>query len=359
MMMQRAAVGSVVLVAVALTATVGAAEAPGRAAAPVSPGGVTPGGVTPGGASHDGASHDGVTDNLYMSLGAFEDATSGADPKVKAMIDRADIGGVQLVVPWKAVEGSKGEYRWSRLDDALRYLQERHKQLFVQVQDRFFDVALTDANVPQYVKDEGGVAPTVDENPDNPTTHGAMVAQWDDRVRADFQAMLRAMAERFDGRLAAVNLPETAVEVDTGNDRTGYTSKSYVDAELDNMRFGRKVFTRTQFVQYINFLPDDDDHRRMKEMFDLARDERIGVGGPDTLPDRKYQMANSYKFLHDYKGALPLVAMAVQEPDVNALDPRTGKPYTRERFTGFARDYLGARQLFWTTEAGWLRTPPA
>ncbi|MEV7596038.1 hypothetical protein AB0O91_01450 [Kitasatospora sp. NPDC089797] len=339
MMMQRAAVGSVVLAAVALTGTVGAAGAPGRAAAAVS--------------------HHGVTDNLYMSLGAFEDATSGEDPKVRAMLDRPDIGGVQLVVPWKAVEGAKGEYRWSRLEDALSYLRDRHKKLYVQVQDRFFDVATKDANVPQYVKDEGGVAPTVDENPDNPTTHGAMVAQWDDGVRADFQAMLKAMAERFDGRLAGVNLPETAVEVDTGNDRTGYTSKSYIDAELDNMRFGRKVFTRTQFIQYINFLPDDDDHRRMQEMFDLARDERIGVGGPDTLPDRPYQMANSYKFLHAYKGALPLVAMAVQEPDVNAADPTTGKPYTRERFTGFAHDYLGARQLFWTTEAGWLQTPPA
>ncbi|MFJ4184993.1 hypothetical protein [Kitasatospora sp. NPDC089509] len=342
MMMHRGAVGSVALAALALTTTVGVAAAdplPHRTTA--------------------SAAHGKVTDNLYMSLGAFEDATSGADPKVKAMIDRPDIGGVQVVAPWKALEGKQGEYRWSRLDDALTYLQERHKKLYVQVQDRFFDVALADANVPQYVKDEGGVAPTVDENPDNPTTHGAMVAQWNTGVRADFQAMLKAMAQRFDGRLAGVNLPETAVEVDTANDRTAYTSASYIDAEIDNMRFGKSVFTRTQFIQYINFLPDDDDHTRMREMFDLARKDRIGIGGPDTLPDRPYQMENSYKFLHEYKGSLPLVAMAVQEPDINAKDPRTGKPYTRGRFTDFARDYLGARQLFWTVEADWLQTPRA
>ncbi|MFF5126498.1 hypothetical protein ACFY41_06080 [Streptomyces syringium] len=342
MMMQRGAVGSVVLTAVALTATGGvavAAPAPGKAVGSVS--------------------HGKVADNLYMSLGAFEDATSGEDPKVKAMIDRADIGGVQVVVPWKALEEKKGEYKWSRLDNALKYLQERHKKLFVQVQDRFFDVAMKDAKVPQYVKDEGGLAPTIDENPDNPTTHGAMVAQWNTEVRADFQAMLKAMAEKFDGRLAGVNLPETAVEVDTKKDQTEYTSKSYIDAEIDNMRYGKKVFTKTQFIQYINFLPDDDDHTRMKEMFDLARDQKIGIGGPDTLPDRKYQMENSYKFLHAYKDALPLVAMAVQEPDIKAKDPKTGKPYTRERFTGFAHDYLGARQMFWTTEADWLQKPPA
>lgn len=63
MMMQRGAVGSVVLTAVALTAVVGvaaAAPAPEKAAS---------------------VSHGEVTDNLYMSLGAFEDATSGEDPK--------------------------------------------------------------------------------------------------------------------------------------------------------------------------------------------------------------------------------------------------------------------------------------
>ncbi|MER5549697.1 hypothetical protein ABT072_46740 [Streptomyces sp. NPDC002589] len=51
--------------------------------------------------------------------------------------------------------------------------------------------------------------------------------------------------------------------------------------------------------------------------------------------------------------------MAVQEPDINAKDSKTGKPYTRERFTDFAHDYLGARHMFWTTEADWLQKPPA
>ncbi|MFE3499247.1 hypothetical protein [Kitasatospora sp. NPDC059160] len=351
----HSAFGAVVLTAVTLTATLGAA-APGEGSTAPDPGKAATTAASTAPHSHD---HGKVTDNLYMSLGAFEDATSGADPKVKALIDRADIGGVQVVAPWKALEGRKGEYKWSRLESALDYLQQRHKKLFVQIQDRFFDVAVQDANLPQYVKDEGGVTPTVDENPDNPTTHGAMAAQWNTEVRADFQAMLKAMAEKFDGRLAGVNLPETAVEVDTENDRTGYTSASYIDAEIDNMRYGRKVFTRTQFIQYVNFLPDDDDHKRMKEMFDLAREKRIGIGGPDTLPDRPYQMENSYKFLHEYRNSLPLVAMAVQEPDINAKDPRTGKPYTRERFTDFAHDYLGARQMFWTVEADWLQRPSA
>ncbi|MFE5827976.1 hypothetical protein ACFQ7B_40420 [Streptomyces erythrochromogenes] len=68
-------------------------------------------------------------------------------------------------------------------------------------------MTMRDANVPQYVKDEGGVAPTIDENLDSPTTHGAMAAQWNKEVRADFQAMLKAMAGKFDGKLAGVPAP--------------------------------------------------------------------------------------------------------------------------------------------------------
>ncbi|MFD7031389.1 hypothetical protein ACFWAR_25520 [Streptomyces sp. NPDC059917] len=328
---------SVVLTAIALASTTGAASA-----APAAPGGKAP------------------TDYLYMSLGDFEEAVSGQAPDIKAKIDRPDIHGVQVVVPWKALEGRKGEYKWSRLDDALTYLQGHGKKLFVQLQDRFFDVDdIKNANVPQYVKDAGGVAPTIDENPDVVTSTGAMAAQWKKDVRTDFQGLLKAMAAKFDGRLGGVNLPETSIEVDTKKDRTGYDSTSYIDAELENMAYGRKVFTKTPFVQYVNFLPDDDDHRRMKEMFDLARDKGIGIGGPDTLPDRDWQMKNSYKFLHAYKDVLPLVAMAVQEPDIGAKDPGTGLPYTRQRFTDFAGDYLGASCLFWTTEADWLREPAA
>jgi len=66
-------------------------------------------------------------------------------------------------------------------------------------------------------------------------------------------------------------------------------------------------------------------------------------------------MNNSYGFLHRYKGKLDLVAMAVQEPDLDYVNPETGKVATREDQQDFAVNYLGANILFWAVSAPWLQ----
>jgi hypothetical protein len=70
-------------------------------------------------------------------------------------------------------------------------------------------------------------------------------------------------------------------------------------------------------------------------------------------------MSNSYPLIRAYRGRVPLVAMAVQEPTLDYLDLQTGRPFTREAFERFAIDYLGVDIIFWTREAPWLRNPPA
>ena len=80
----------------------------------------------------------------------------------------------------------------------------------------------------------------------------------------------------------------------------------------------------------------------MSRAFAYAAAHDIGMGGPDIDPFRPAQMKNSYRFLNAYRGKLELVAMSVQEPDLDFIDPRTGKPFTKDDFTTFARDYLGA-----------------
>jgi hypothetical protein len=54
---------------------------------------------------------------------------------------------------------------------------------------------------------------------------------------------------------------------------------------------------------------------------------------------------------------LKLVAMSVQEPDLDFIDPSTGKPFTKDSFTSFARDYLGADIIFWAYTSPWLNAP--
>jgi hypothetical protein len=66
-------------------------------------------------------------------------------------------------------------------------------------------------------------------------------------------------------------------------------------------------------------------------------------------------MRNSYPFIHDNRDKVPIVAMAVQEPTLEYVNPQSGKPFTREEFTAFATDYLGVDVIFWSRESPWLR----
>ncbi|MFE2227782.1 hypothetical protein [Streptomyces kronopolitis] len=291
---------------------------------------------------------------LYSSIGDF-------DANVKPLLDRPDVAGVQLVVPWKAMERKKDQYDFSEIDRALKYVQDRHKKLFIQVQDRFFQAP---SRLPDYLKDpeyKGGAAPTKNDNGLGPGKAGTVAAQWNPQVRDRFQKLLKAMAEKFDGRLAGVNLPETATEVDTKKDRTGYSDDAYFKAELDNMAYGKKVFTKTQFIQYVNFWPGEWNNSRkyMSRTFEFAKKHGIGLGGPDVLPGAKPQLENSYPFFKKYRGQLPMVAMAVQEPDFEYKNPETKKPYTRQEFVDFGSNTLGADGLFWATSAPWLHKPAA
>ncbi|MFP3581876.1 hypothetical protein SB659_20145, partial [Arthrobacter sp. SIMBA_036] len=55
------------------------------------------------------------------------------------MITRKDIGGVQIVYNWRALETSKDVYDFSRIEKDLQYLSQLNRKLFIQLQDRFFE----------------------------------------------------------------------------------------------------------------------------------------------------------------------------------------------------------------------------
>lgn len=279
------------------------------------------------------------------------------------LLERPDIAGVQIVYSWKSLEGAKGIYDFSAIEHDLDFLEQRHKRLFLQVQDRFFEIG--HRNVPAYLLDDpaygGGLAPQVD-NPgeDKSEGHGWVAQQWNANVRKRYQALLRALAERFDGKIAGVNLPETAAGVDTKRDKTGFTCDSYFAAEIENITFARKVFTKSPVVLYANFWPCEwnNDKKYMSRTFELAQEQGFGLGGPDIVPWKPGQMNNSYSFFNTYRGRLPLVAMAVQEATLTYTNPKTNKKFTREEFVDFAENYLGVNIIFWSTSAPWLETSP-
>ncbi len=181
--------------------------------------------------------------------------------------------------------------------------------------------------------------------------------QWNAAVRARFQKLLGVLARRFDGRLYGINLPETAADIDRDADRTGFDCDAYFAAELENAAFARRAFAKSHVVQYMNFWPCEwnDERKYMPRGFAFAHQNRIGLDGPDIVPDKPAQMKNSYPFFHLYRGKLSLVAMAVQEPTLTYTNPKTQRPFTRDEFVGFARDYLGVDVIFWSVDSPWLR----
>ncbi len=275
----------------------------------------------------------------------------------KSLLSRDDIAGAQVVYTWRSLEPSEGRYDFSAIERDLGEAEKLHRRLFVQVQDRFFQPAAR--NVPGYLltrpEFDGGLAKQ-DDTGEGRNSYGWVAKQWNPAVRTRFQALLSALAKQLDGRVAGINLPESAADVD--RKAPGFSCDAYFRGELENAGFAVKVFHRSTVVQYINFWPCEwnDSRHYMLQFFDFAVANGVGLGGPDIAPGNKAHMKNAYPFFHRYKGRLKLVAMAVQEPTLTYVNPATGKRSSREEITAFARDYLGADLIFWTPQAPWLRS---
>lgn len=286
-------------------------------------------------------------------------AGGGDLARIESLLARPDIAGVQVVYDWKSLEPARDQYDFSAIRADLEFLERHDRKLFVQVQDRFFE--REHRRVPRYLLQEpeygGGLAPQGDmPGEGQPAGLGWVAQQWNPAVRQRFQALLTALAREFDGRIFGVNLPESAADIDLKHDRTGFDCDRYFAAEIENAGHARRVFRKSHVVQYVNFWPCEwaDDRRYMSRAFAFAHEHRIGLGGPDIIPYRKGQMKNAYPFFNRYRGKLSLVAMAVQEPTLTYQNPASGKPFAREEFVAFARDYLGVDIIFWSVASPWL-----
>jgi hypothetical protein len=285
--------------------------------------------------------------------------SSGDVASERALLARPDIAGAQIVYGWKSLEPEQGRYDFSDIERDLAMLDGMHRKLFIQIQDRFFSPEAR--SVPAYLLTDpvykGGLVAQVD-NPGEgrPPVQGWVAMQWNPAVQNRFQALLAALGKRFDGRVYGINLPETAIDIDMKHDRSGFSCNRYFNAEIQNMRAVRTAFPHSKVVQYVNFWPCEwnNSQHYMQRVFAFAANNDIGLGGPDVVPYKEGQMKNAYPFFNRYKGRLPLVAMAIQQPTLTYTDPATGKPFSREAIVGFAENYLGADLLFWAPQSPWL-----
>jgi hypothetical protein len=101
---------------------------------------------------------------------------------------------------------------------------------------------------------------------------------------------------------------------------------------------------------YANFMPGEwrptNDRGYLVAVYRAARELGLGVGGPDVLPHRVGQLKSSYPLIRESSGVVP-VGMAVQDGNLEEMNPATGNRVTVAELLDFAMNTLQAHYLFW------------
>lgn len=273
-----------------------------------------------------------------------------------AFIETPALIGAQLKYRWSELEPRRDEYDFSAIRHDLDLLTSHGKRLFIQLQDISFVEA--HPNVPSYLREDpefhGGVVAGyyhLDDDESHSLFSTWIPRRWDPAVRARLIKLIGALAVAFDGKIAGMNFAETSI--DGGFADKSYTPAVYNDAIRELMRATRAAFKTSDVLIYANFMPGEslpeDDKGYLKGIYRLADSLGFGVGGPDLLPNRRYQRKHSLSLIAARaKGTV--AGLAVQDRNLADIDRRTGKRVTVEDLAAYARDPLHLDYLFWGTE---------
>jgi hypothetical protein len=263
------------------------------------------------------------------------------------------IVGAQLTYTWRELEPERDRYNFAAIREQLTLLPRYGKRLFLQIQDVSFSERVL---VPEYLLSDsafhGGAARKYEG--ESGDFDGWVARRWDPAVRTRFARLLEALAREFDGLIEGVNLPETAIGFENPRFHpTGFTFDAYAEGVLATMRDARRAFTQSCVIVYANFMPGEAlpavDHGYLRAIYALAERIGVGVGGPDLLPYRKGQQANSLPLIAA-RSAGVVAGMAVQDGNLRDLDPATGRPVTVDALYRYAADRLRLDYIFWGTE---------
>lgn len=283
----------------------------------------------------------------------------------KSFLETKSFEGAQIAYSWRQLEPAKDEYDFSQIREDLEFLKAHGKKLWIQLQDVSFSP--TRMNVPKYLTTDpqynGGADKQYANNfaeQEKPAVAGWVARRWDPAVQERLHKLMMALGKEFDGRVAGINLSETAAVFGTPNMHPkGYTPQIYRDAIITNMKALKRAFPKSVAMQYANFMPGEwrptADRGYLRAVYDAARENKIAVAGPDLFPYRPGQMGSSYSLIHEIDGQVP-VGIAVQDGNYEYINPKTGKRITVAEQLEFATDYLHVDYIFWCTEEPYYST---
>lgn len=292
----------------------------------------------------------------YIFFGMDREKLSDA----KAVLEIPAVEGAQVAYSWRQLEPGKDEYDFSLIREDLAFLQARGKKLWIQIQDVTFSDRWV--AVPKYLLQDpryhGGADHQYQVNESDEaksTTLGWAARRWDPAVQERFYKLLFALGKEFDRRVEGVNLEESSVTFGkTGRlHPKAYTPEIYREAIIANFKVLKQAFPKSIAMQYANFMPGG--RKDLELVYEAAWKSKVAVGGPDVLPFRPFQLANSYPLIRESAGIVPS-GIAVQDGNYADVNPKTGKRADIAELLKFATDFLKVDYIFWGTEEPYFST---
>jgi len=272
----------------------------------------------------------------------------------KSFLETRAFEGAQVAYAWRQLEQGKDNYDFSEIREDLGFLTAHGKKLWIQFDDVTFNP--NRINVPKYLlndpKYNGGADKQYNDrkgDDEHPFHEGWMARRWDPAVQERLHKLFAALGKEFDGQIAGINLDETSSGFGTTGKLypKGYSPEIYRNAIIENMKALKRAFPKSIAMVYANFMPGGRPY--LEAVYRAARESKLAVGGPDVLPFRPFQHANSYPLIRASAGIVP-TGLAVQDGNYGDVDPKTGRRATIAQLLSFATDDLKLDYVFWCTE---------
>lgn len=216
--------------------------------------------------------------------------------------------GVQVAHRWRQLEHTKDEYDFSLIKEDLKFLKKSKRKLFIQIQDVSFSMKYNHA--PKYLLQEpiynGGANKTYtfkDYDETEYTEEGWVTRRWEVQVQKRLHKLSAALGKEFDGIIEGINTEETSIGFGSVGKLhpSGFTCPRFKEAVTENLAALKKAFPKSTVIVYANFMPGCRvpglATTSLKEVYEFAWANNIGVGGPDLLPHKKEQMSKSYPLI--------------------------------------------------------------
>ena len=280
--------------------------------------------------------------------------------KGHAFLSNQRFNGAQIMYSWRQLEPVRDVYDFTVIEKDIAYLNFHNKKLFIQLQDATFHPEYK--AVPDYLLTEEFDHGAVEQLNDQNVVEGWVAKRWNSNVRERFARLLTALGKQFDGKIAGINLQETAIGIDSTID-SSFTERAYVDGIKANMQAMKNAFTISTTLIYANFIPGEwlpwNDKGYLKSIYDYGNEIGVGLGAPDLMPMRRGQLNHALALMHEGNFQVPL-GIAIQ--DGNYIG-KTGADSDYEEKSqliatsnivpflyGFANEFLKVNYLFWVDQ---------